>query len=82
MLGRQCGDSIWGKGRETLEWGRRIKASGRLLFVGDARCGQLGRESGKNGFFEERELERGDGHGENPSFPILPLPFGLPGLPG
>lgn len=80
MLGRQCGDSIWGKGRETLEWGRGIKAGGS--FCGGCEMRQLGRESGKNGFFEERELERGDGHGENPSFPILPLPFGLPGLPG
>lgn len=40
------------------------------------------RELGERGMggFEEGELEVGDGHGENPSFPITSssLPFGLP----
>lgn len=42
--------------------------SGRLLLRG-CEMRQLGRERGENGF-EERELELGDAHGENPSFPI------------
>ena len=39
--------------------------SGRLLLWG-CQMRKLGGERGKNGF----ELEVGDGHGENPSFPI------------
>ena len=39
--------------------------SGRFLLWG-CQMRKLGGERGKNGF----ELEVGDGHGENPSFPI------------
>ena len=46
--------------------------SGRLLLWG-CQMRKLGGERGKNGF----ELEVGDGHGENPSFPIPSPSFGI-----